>query len=352
MIFVEFVSCSVPLAHMTDRALGCVALTGAPGWLAHALLDALAGHSSVTEVRALALPRLCPPNPRLLHPRVDAALPYDLADETADPARQLEGASTLVHSAAVIHVRRTADWYRVNTDGTVRLARAARKAGVRRFVFISSNAAGGRSRSADHILTEQDKPQPLSHYGRSKWLAEQELMRMHAPGAFEVVVLRPSMFYGPPVPDRHIDVYRRIRDGRFPVIGSGRYRRSVTYIDHLVQAVMLACTRPQAAGQTYYVVDREPSTTLGICEAMAAALDVPLRKLWLPSVVGPVAYWSDRALAAAGFYWQTLHLVGESHWHVGISSAKLQSELGYQPAVTLEEGMKRAVQWCRQNGRL
>jgi nucleoside-diphosphate-sugar epimerase len=183
-------------------------------------------------------------------------------------------------------------------------------------------------------------------------MAEQALLRLHTPGSFEVVILRPSMFYGPPVPDRHIDVYRRIRDGRFPVIGNGKYSRSITYIDHLVQAVMLASVKPQASGQTYYVVDDKVYTTLEICEAMASALGVSLRRLWLPSAIGPIAYWTDQMLAATGFYWQTLHLVGESDWHVGISCDKLRRELGYRPTVTLEEGMRRAVQWCRCNGKL
>lgn len=337
---------------MSDRGFGRVALTGAPGWLAHALLDELAKESSVQEVRALTLPTQCPNESRSIHPRVDLAFPYDLGCPNTDPSVALEGISTLIHSAAVIHVKRTAQWYEVNTEGTLRLAEAARRGGVQRFVFISSNAAGGRSNSADHVMTETDTANPLSHYGRSKFLAEQGLMRMHTPGQFEVVILRPSMFYGPPVPERHIDVYRRIRDGRFPVVGTGFYRRSITYIDHLVQAVMLACTKQQASGQTYYVVDHEVYTTLEICEAMAAAVGVPLRRLWLPSLIGPAAYWTDRALAASGLYWQTLHLVGESHWHVGISCDKLCKELGYTPTVTLREGMRRAVEWCKVHGKL
>jgi nucleoside-diphosphate-sugar epimerase len=177
-------------------------------------------------------------------------------------------------------------------------------------------------------------------------------MELHDPRSFQVSILRPSMFYGPPVPDRHVDVYRRIQTSRFPIIGSGDYARSVTYIDHLVEASRLALTHPAASGQAYYVVDDQVYTTLEICEAMAAALGTDLKPLRLPAVVSQAAFWSDRALAALGLYWQELHLVGEADWHVGISCEKARNELGYQPQIGLREGMRRAVEWCKNNGKL
>jgi nucleoside-diphosphate-sugar epimerase len=335
-----------------DRKLGRVALTGAPGWLANTLLDAFGCESGVAEVDALMHPAAWSRNPLSVHSRIDRSFPYDLADVNADARPALEGVDTLIHSAGVIHVRHTREWYDINTKGTIRLAQAAQDAGVGRFIFISSNASAGRSVSGDHILSETDVPKPLSHYGRSKLLAEQGLAALHEADVFEVVVLRPSMFYGPPVPQRHIEVYRRIRDGRFPIVGSGRYLRSLTYIDHLVQAVMLAGTRSQASGQAYYVADQRVYTTVEICEAIAGALGVPLKRLRLPAAIGPMAYSADCILSSMGLYWQTLHLLGESDWHVGTSCEKLQRELGYSPTVDLQEGMKRAVDWCKQNGRL
>jgi nucleoside-diphosphate-sugar epimerase len=281
-----------------------------------------------------------------------SALDLATAAKSRGPLQEtLAGVQVLVHSAAVIHVQRTKDWYRINTAGTLALARCAREAGVKRFVFISSNAAGGRS-DAQRLLTERDEPKPMSHYGRSKWLAEQGLMQLHEPGRFEVVILRPSMFYGPPVPDRHIDVYRRILHGRMPLVGDGSFSRSITHIDNLVQATKLAITHPAASGETYYIVDAEPYTTRQISEAMARALGVEPRFLRLPLFFAPMAFTLDRVLAQGGIYWQNLHLVGEADWHVGISCQKATQQLGYRPAVGLEEGMRRAVAWCRQHGKL
>ncbi len=336
----------------------CLAVTGVPGWLTQALFDDLpvSGLDRFSEIRAFIHPGALSISSELRerNPLITSVHAIDLGGQ--GPSKELDsglrGVDILVHSAAVIHVHRTNDWYRINTEGTLRLAEAARAAGVRRFVFISSNAAGGRCNSETQVLTEADPAKPLSHYGRSKWLAEQGLMRMHKPGAFEIVVLRPSMFYGPPVPDRHIDVYRRIVSGRMPIVGDGNYRRSITYIDNLVQATRLAMTHPAAAGEIFYVVDDPIYTTRGITEAMANALGVPLRMLRLPAIAGPVAQWTDRLLAASGLYWKNLHLVGESHWHVALSCAKIKERLGYNPSMQLAEGMRLAVQWCRTQGKL
>jgi len=331
-----------------------LAVTGVPGWLSHALLSSLraAPLAGIDKTTALVHDSVeVDDELRGAYPNVTAWRPIDLASPR-DLRPLLEGVRTVVHAAGVIHVRKPSEWDRVNTGGTIALASAARAAGVERFVFVSSNAAGGASASAGDVLTEEMAARPLSRYGLSKLRAELALLELHDPGRFEVVNLRPSMFYGPPVPARHVDVYRRVRSGRMPLVGGGDYRRSVTHVDNLVQAVRLAIVRPEAAGRTYYIVDDEISTTRAIVEAMAEALGVPARFVPLPAFAGSLAYGADKVLEAAGFYSGPVHLLGESNWHVAISSAKAKRELGYAPARSLREGMREAVAWCRANGRL
>jgi nucleoside-diphosphate-sugar epimerase len=234
----------------------------------------------------------------------------------------------------------------------VQLARIARDAGARRFVFVSSNAAHGAGKNAADILTEEQPCRPLSHYGRSKAEAEEQLLKMHAPGQFDVVVLRPCMFYGPPVPQRHIDVFNRIRAGRLPLVGSGQYARSLTYIDDLVAGTRTALTHPAAAGEVFYFCDSQVYTTLSVCEAMAAALGVPARFIRIPAFSASLAYGVDCALAKLGLYSMNFHLLGEANWHVGCSNAKARRLLGYGSSVEVFEGYRRAVAWCRAQGRL
>ncbi len=325
--------------------------TGAPGWLASAFFDSLRTQPlpGLEEIVCLVAAGMAFEPPVI--PGIRLRVVSGLLQNPASLAPAVADCDAVLHAAGVIHVRRTRDWYDINATGTRHLVDAALAAGtVKRFVFVSTNAAGGRSPSAAHLLTETDPFPPASHYGRSKLLGEEALQA--ARSLMESVVLRPCMFYGPPVPARHVDVYRRLMHGRMPLVGDGQYARSLTHIDHLVQACHLALTHPRAAGETFYIADAAPSTTRGVVEAMARALGVTPRYLRLPALSAQTAYALDSGLAALGFYSQSLHLLGEADWHVGVSSEKATRLLGYAPTRTLDEGMASAVAWCRARGLL
>ena len=334
--------------HRPNRLL----LTGAPGWLADAFLQSLVRGAmpSVSAVRCLV---------HFSHDVGAAArerwgLDAEIVrGDVTDPAsldRAMVGVDTVLHAAGVIHVEHIEDYYTVNTCGTRSLAQAAARAGVRRFVYVSSNAAGGRSPMPTRLLREDDPNRPLSHYGRSKLLAERWLF--DGEGSMERVVLRPCMFYGPPVPARHVDVYKRITGGWMPIIGNGHYARSLVYIDNLLQAVRLALTRPAPDKQVYYIADRAAYTTRTVVEGMAKALGVEPRLVTLPAFVAELAWRADGLLAMGGGYHQTLHLVGEGNWNVGVSIEKARADLGYDPEVDLDVGMRTAVAWCRERALL
>jgi nucleoside-diphosphate-sugar epimerase len=328
-------------------------LTGAPGWLADAFLHSLEREplDGVGHVRCLVHPSM-PADAQEQRRRwgIETEVVHGDLRDAASLERAVKGMHFVVHAAAIMHVRRIAEYYAVNSQGTRALARAASRAGVRRFVYLSTNAAAGRSSAPDRPVREADPDKPLSHYGRSKWLGEQWLFDVAGP--MESTVIRPCMFYGPPVPPRHVDVYRRVRSGRMPLVGGGGYARSLTHIDNLVQGVRLALRVPQAAGQIYNVADREPYTTKQVVDAMARALGVEPRYIRLPAVAADVAYRVDGLLSTLGIYHQTTHLVGEANWNVGVSIDKACDEMGYRPQVAIDDGMRGAVEWCRARGLL
>lgn len=319
-----------------------ILLTGSPGWLGDALLPKL---QALSDVRCLVHPSVPSSNTSRVIIRGDMV---DPAIQSA-ACKGLEGCA-VVHSAGIIHPRRTGDWYRINRDGTLGLARAAKAARVRRFVFISSNAAQGAAASRDQLLDESMSCKPLSHYGRSKFEAEQGLLSLNDPGVFDVVIARPCMFYGPPVPARHVDIFKRIQRGRLPIVGDGNYARSLSFIDDLVAGVLLCLTHENAPGEIFNLCDERVYTTREVCEAMAAALKVAPRFLRIPAFTSSIAYGVDCSLAAVGLYSMPFHLLGEANWNVGCSNRKAVERLGYKTSVDVFEGYRRAVEWCRGKG--
>ncbi len=337
----------------SNRDLGVLLLTGSPGWFADSFLSSLA-HAppgNLEKIRCLVQPSVDIDMAAwggALGIRVEVVR-GDLRD-SASLRAALRGANSVVHAAGIIHVDRIRDYYDVNTEGTRTLTEAAAEAGVERMVFLSTNAAGGKSRSASEPMRESDPSRPLSHYGRSKWLGELAMFAVATP--MERVALRPCMFYGPPVPPRHVEIFKRILHGRMPLVGAGQFARSVTHIDHLVQAARLALVRPAAVDNTYYVADAKSYTTGEVVRAMARALGAEPRWIPLPGATASVAHAVDTLLSRLDRYWQTLHLVGEANWHVGVSIERARRDLGYDPPYTIDDGMRSAVQWCRDRGLL
>jgi nucleoside-diphosphate-sugar epimerase len=327
----------------SDRSIGRLLVTGAPGWLTDAFLQTLAtnGGAGATSVRVTTLPGFTKrPDYGLDVEWVEA----DLRDEAA-LGKAVAGMDSILHTAGMLHVKRINEFYDVNTTGTIALGRLARDAGVQRLVFLSSNAAAGKGAGRQSLIRESDEARPLNDYGRSKLLAEQGLLAI---SGLEVVNLRPCMFFGPPVPPRHVEIYQRILTGRMPMVGSGDYARSVIFIDDLVEACRLSLIRPAAVGQTYFIADPTVYTTKSVVDAMSAALGVEARYMKLPAIVAPAAFAVDTVLAKLGFYWRDVHLVGEATWNVGVSVEKATRDLGFTAKTDLATGMQQAVAWCRE----
>jgi nucleoside-diphosphate-sugar epimerase len=329
-------------------------VTGAPGWLGTSLVEALARGfragpvlHAAEPVRVLALPDSdTAPLERLGDVEVVRA---DLCDEQL-PATLLSGIDTVFHSAGVVHPRRIRDLYRVNVQGTRHLLDAAIAAHVRRFVYVSSNSPAGLNLDPQRPMREDDAPRPYLNYGRSKRRAEELVLEEHARGSIEGVIVRPCWFYGPNQPLRQSTFFKMIKQGKPLVFGKGDNLRSMSYVDNIVQGLLLARSVGQAAGQTYWMADRRPYRFLEILETVARLLDVSIEPRHLPAVTSTVARVVDSMLQAVGMYNQYVHVAGEYAASIAVSIDKAQRELGYEPEIELEEGMRRSIDWCRSMG--
>ena len=331
-----------------------VLVTGAPGWLGSSLVEALAKgfrsgpvDHSPESVRIVALPGS---DARSLTEtgKVEVAT-ADLRDRRL-PDGMLDGIDTVFHCAGIIHARRIPELYAVNVDATRNLLEAAVAAKVRRFVFVSSNSPAGLNASPTQLMLEEDPPRPYLNYGLSKLQSEWLVNDAHRAGRIEGVIVRPCWFYGPNQPLRQTTFFKMIKKGHPPIVGKGDNLRSMSYVDNTVQGLMLAREVPRAAGQTYWITDRRPYSFIEILETVGRLLGVSIRPRYLPKVTGDVARLIDSLVQMTGLYNQEMHVLGELGESIAVSIDKARRELGYDPRIDLEEGMRRSIEWCRSMG--
>jgi len=343
-----------------------ILITGALGWLGSRLVETLVSglpeHAALCQprtdlrLRCLALPGQDTSALRRVSERIEI-IEGDLqnAADCDRLCREAKGA-LLFHTAGIIHPRRVADFYRVNVNGTSHLLEAAVRAGVRRAVVVSSNSPCGCNPHPDHQFDESSPYRPYMNYGRSKMRMELAVRERQERGDLETVILRPPWFYGPNQPPRQTLFFRMIRDGKAPIVGSGGNLRSMGYVDNLCQGLMLGAMCAQANGQTYWIADRRPYSMNEIMDTVERLLEKEFghpcrhRRLRLPRLASSVALMMDTALQGLGLYHQKIHVLSEMDKTIACSVAKAEKELGYDPAIELEEGMRRSLAWCVRQG--
>lgn len=341
-----------------------VLVTGAAGWLGSRLVEALtlglADHDALKQpqsglrIRCLLLPGQEATALKRLSSSVeivtgDIRNPADCARLCADA----KGA-VLLHTAGMIHPRRVREFYEINRDGTVSLIEAAVRAGVKRAVVVSSNSPCGCNPHPDHLFDELSPYRPYMNYGRSKM--EMELAIQQRADKIETVIIRAPWFYGPNQPPRQTLFFQMIRDGKAPIVGTGDNLRSMAYVDNLCQGLLLAATTERAKGQTYWIADQRPYSMNEVVDTVERLLEREFghkcahKRMRLPGLASEVAYGVDFALQSLGLYHQKIHVLSEMNKTIACSVAKAERDLGYRPTVALEEGMRRSLRWCEQQG--
>lgn len=253
----------------------------------------------------------------------------------------LEGIDTVVHLAARVHMMDDpstdplAEFRRVNVDGTKRLAADAAKRGVKRLVFISSIKVNGEETGRPY--TADSLPSPADPYGISKWEAEQALRQIEIETGLEVVVIRPTLVYGPGVKANFLNMMSIIRRGIPLPLASVNNRRSLIYIGNLVDALTVCASHPRAAGQTFLVSDGEDVSTPELIRRTATALGVPARLLPLPTVL----------IRLMGTLSGKSRAVNRLTGSLTVDSSRIRNELGWKPPFTMDEGLRETAAWFK-----
>jgi 2-alkyl-3-oxoalkanoate reductase len=320
-----------------------VLVTGANGFLGAHVARALAagGH----EVRGLLLRGTGPGD-------AEAALAEVRHGDVREPASlapALRGCDAIVHLAAVVADSGPAHpFYEVNVAGTRSLLQAAARADVRRFVLVSSLAVHGFARFLEapaHAPTSWD----VNAYARSKILAEADVLRAHAQGRVEGVIVKPAFF-----PYGELDrlslpaLLATLRGGVFPMPGCGDPWLGTVYADSFARGVRLALEHAAAPGGTFVFGDDERVRMRALMRAIARAAGlreprfVPLPLSPARAVAGAVERAWTR-LGLRGLAPLSTYRVDLTCHDLHFSSAAARETLGYAPVCSLEEGLRRSV---------
>ena len=341
-------------------------VTGSTGWLGKRLVrllatrafdhDALRDLPSQLRIRCLVRPGEDSESLEAISSDIET-VSGDLR-KPADCARFLDNAAgaLVLHTAGVIHPEKVRDFYSINVDGLRNLLEAAAAVRAQRAVVVSSNSPIGCNPHPDHLFDETSPYNPYMSYGRSKMLMEHVVHEFEKRGAMETVLVRPPWFYGPDQPPRQTLFFSMIRQGKAPVVGSGDNLRSMAYIDNLCQGLLLAAVTERARGKTYWIADRRPYTMNEIIDTVERLLEdefnLPVKhsRLRLPRIASGIAWLTDRTLQGMGMYHSKIHVLSEMDKTIACSVALAEKELGYRPQVALEEGMRRSLRWCLEQG--
>jgi nucleoside-diphosphate-sugar epimerase len=268
-------------------------------------------------------------------------VPLDMTGGTEDLSRAVENTDLVVHAAGITRARRAEDYHSVNAEGTRKLATAAQKAGVRRFVLISSLAARGPDDP-----TKDDHPE--SAYGRSKLEAEAYLRDFDE--QMEAVVLRPAAVYGPRDTDL-LPLFRMANAGWLPR-PSGTTLLQPVYAEDVARAALAAAL--QAAGfGPFPVAEAARYTWEDVAAGLEKALGRGVRAVRVPAaafmLAGRVAEWAARPLSAVPvFDERRARDVALRTWTC--DTAVTERALGWRAEVPLFEGLERTARWYRQVG--
>jgi nucleoside-diphosphate-sugar epimerase len=246
------------------------------------------------------------------------------------------------------------EFFDVNTTGAKHMVAGANAAGARRFVHVSSNSPFGTNPHNDERFRADEPYHPYYGYGRSKMEAELAVFAAVEAG-LDATIVRPPWFYGPFQPPRQTTFFRMVRAGKFPMIAGGHQRRSMVYVDNLVDGVLAAELTAASTGKAYWIADERPYTVSEIVETVGRALrdegfSVKDGGLRLPAIAGRIAELGDRLIQRTGRYQQQLHVLGEMDKTIACDISAARHELGYEPQVELYDGMRTSIRWCVENG--
>ncbi len=323
-----------------------VLLTGANGFVGSHILDVLLARGLPVSI----LIRKASDTRFIEHSLADVEVHYGSLSDERSLRDAMRSADCVIHCAGKTKAVRIQEFYEVNHEGTRNVVLAANglKGTLKHLVHISSRAVSGPA-NADAPAHEDDPPRPVSDYGKSKLLAEQDL-RGHCEVPY--TILRPSAVYGPRDTD-FLLAFQAVRLRLMPLFGGGRLDINMVYALDVAEAVVGCLNRPEAFCRVYNVASPESCTAEAMMNEIARQMRVRAIPLRFP-VAGLYPVCVVQGLVARlrgkpGILGRDKLLeLKQPGWVC--STERIRRELGFVAATSLRDGIALTFDWYRRNG--
>jgi nucleoside-diphosphate-sugar epimerase len=315
---------------------GMIVITGADGFVGSALV----AHCIATGRSHVAVVRQSSGEPGKSPYRAQIDDLATASDATLDAI--VSGASAVVHLAGRAHVlaETAADpealYQAANVVALERMAAAAVRGGVRRFVLASTIKVHGESTVPGRPFRADDELDPRDAYARSKLEAEKCLGRIAAGTRLEPVILRLPLVYGPRVKGNFLALLDAVARGAPLPFGRIANRRDLLYVGNLVQAIVALIDAPGSVAGAWLAADGEAVSTAELARRIAAALDVPPRVLDIPK---PLVVLAAKATGRRAMVARTVE-------SLEVDASPLAKRIG-PPFFTLDRGLAATAAWWR-----
>ena len=265
---------------------------------------------------------------------------------TTDWLNALQDIEVVVHLAGRAHIMREsakdalAEFRRINSLGSERLALTAASVGVRRLVYVSSIKVNGEATvSASNPFRETDVARPLDAYAISKLEAEEALMRVAKRTGLEIVIVRPPLIYGPGVRGNFLSLLEWVDRGLPLPLAGIRNQRSLIGLENFAAFLSTCVTHPRAAGETFLISDGDDISTPHLIAVIARALGKKPRLFPLPPAL----------LRFMGRLFGRATLCERLCGSLTVDASKARQLLSWCPPKPLEQGLQSTVEWYRQS---
>jgi nucleoside-diphosphate-sugar epimerase len=267
--------------------------------------------------------------------------------------RLAQGCEVVYHLAAAfrqINAPKHVYWD-VNVEGTRRLLQASLEAGVKKFIYCSTQGVHG------HIAKmpgdEASPIAPEDYYQYTKYEGERLIPEFVRKG-LQVLIVRPTAIYGPGDPERFYMLFRMANKGKFLMFGDGRTHYHPVYIENLVDGFELAATSQRGDGSAYLIADERHYSLNELVTAIGESLGkqvrithLPFRPLWLAAAACEAVCAPFRI--SPPIFRRRVDWFRQNR---AFTVAKAEKELGYKPRVGLRDGLARTAAWYREQGML